>query len=223
MNNDEKHIESLIDLFMQGESTLEQERELRTFFASSHSIPDKWEPYREMMAYFEDGMPIEMETNQRRNLARPVCALVAAAAVTATIIMVVPSMFRSPQTETPITKQALTAADDTVNNNDNRSIVQPKPVVAKFEKEKVDKIQFGQKSPERRRKQRNKASLDAVEIEREKGEVEQAQQELMADKFIIEQERQEVIDEQYAGRAQAYQTRQAFNNENPQFIQVVFK
>jgi len=60
-------------------------------------------------------------------------------------------------------------------------------------------------------------------MEREQGEMEQAQQELMADKYIIEQERQEILEEQYSGRVQAYQARQAFNNENPQFIQVVFK
>ena len=62
-----------------------------------------------------------------------------------------------------------------------------------------------------------------MEIEREQGEMELAQQELMADKLIIEQERQEILSEQYAGRVQAYQAQQAIANENPQFIQVVFK
>ena len=62
-----------------------------------------------------------------------------------------------------------------------------------------------------------------MEMEREQGEIEQAQQELLADKFMIEQERQEILEEQYVGRAQAYQAQQAIANENPQFIQVVFK
>ena len=70
---------------------------------------------------------------------------------------------------------------------------------------------------------RQHIALDSIEIEREQGEVEQAQQELMADKFIIEQERQEVLNEQYNSRAQAYQAQLAVQNENPQFIQVVFK
>ena len=65
--------------------------------------------------------------------------------------------------------------------------------------------------------------LDSIEIEREQGEVEQTQQELMADKFMIEQERQEALNEQYITRAQAYQAQLAAQNENPQFIQVVFK
>ena len=67
------------------------------------------------------------------------------------------------------------------------------------------------------------STLDSIEREREQGEVEQAQQELMADKFIIEQERQEALNEQYITRAQAHQAQQAAINENPQFIQVVFK
>ena len=62
-----------------------------------------------------------------------------------------------------------------------------------------------------------------MESNREQGEMELAQQELMADKLIIEQERQEILSEQYAGRVQAYQAQQAIANENPQFIQVVFK
>ena len=81
MNNDEKHIESLLNLFMQGETTLEQERELRQFFASTHEIPQEWEPYKEMMAYFDDGMPIATESTTKRNIARPVWWTIAAAAV----------------------------------------------------------------------------------------------------------------------------------------------
>ena len=83
MNNDKKHIESLLDLFMQGKTTLEQESELKRFFATAHDIPKEWEPYREMMAYFDNGMPIATESMPRRNIARPVWA-VAAAAVAAT-------------------------------------------------------------------------------------------------------------------------------------------
>ena len=45
----------------------------------------------------------------------------------------------------------------------------------------------------------------------------------MADKYIVEQERQEILNEQYNSRSQAYQAQLAVQNENPQFIQVVFK
>ena len=95
MNNDEKHIESLLDLFMQGETTLEQERELRQFFASSHSVPKEWEPYKEMMAYFDEEMPINKGFGFKKNIVHPLWAVIAAAAVSAIIIMIVPKLGRS--------------------------------------------------------------------------------------------------------------------------------
>ena len=227
MNNDEKHIESLLNLFMQGETTLEQERELRRFFASTHEIPQEWEPYRVMMAYFDDGMPIATEPIPRRNIARPVWAVIAAAAVAA-IIMVVPNLMRVPEEKAPTIVQPVITADvDTVNKSEPQAVAPPKPIIAQVEKPITHKSPAKPTNAQNKQKPRSitshKAPFDAVEMEREQGEIEQAQQELLADKFMIEQERQEILEEQYAGRAQAYQAQQAIANENPQFIQVVFK
>ena len=226
MNNNEKHIESLLNLFMQGKTTLEQERELRQFFASTHEIPEEWEPYKEMMAYFDDGMPIAAES--RRNIAHPVWAIIAAAAVAAIILMVVPNLMRSPEIKAPTATQPVIVADvDTVNNFEPQVIAPLKPIIAKVEKTMTDKLPAKLTKAQDKQKPRSitshKAHFDAVEMEREQGEIEQAQQELLADKFMIEQERQEILEEQQAGRAQAYQAQQAITNENPQFIQVVFK
>lgn len=244
MNNNEKHIESLLNLFMQGETTLEQERELRRFFASTRNIPQQWEPYREMMAYFDDGMPIEAEPSKRPKLARPVWLMATAAAVAAIVIMVVPKKNSTPYIEPSKSHPQVTAKNDTIEIIEPTQAKHLKPIIAKVEPKEIAKAnkketvkEEGEKSvdntprkPERvlkkhtpRHETSPKVPLNAVEMEREQGEMEQAQQELMADKYIIEQERQEILEEQYSGRVQAYQARQAFNNENPQFIQVVFK
>lgn len=227
MNNDEKHIESLLNLFMQGETTLEQERELRQFFASTHEIPQEWEPYKEMMAYFDDGMPIVTEPIPRRHIARPVWLTIAAAAVAAITIMVVPNLYRTQQLVVPRTQSpTITVEMDSVIGNDTiatPAVAAPKPIVAKAEKKVDIKEDTSVKKQRHKNVSSSKVHLDPIEMEREQGEMELAQQELMADKLIIEQERQEILDEQYKGRAQAYQARQAFANENPQFIQVVFK
>lgn len=228
MNNNEKHIESLLNLFMQGETTLEQERELRQFFASTHEIPQEWEPYKEMMAYFDDGMPIATAPTTKRNIARPVWVIVAAA-IAAIIFMVVPNLKREvePKVSTPLPPGPVVIADvDTVKIHDTIAapvVAAPKPIVAKVEKKADIKEEASVKKQKHGNVSSPKAHLDPVEIEREQGEMELAQQELMADKLIIEQERQEVLNEQYLGRAQAYQAQQAIANENPQFIQVVFK
>lgn len=235
MNNDEKHIESLLNLFMQGKTTIEQECELRQFFASTHEIPKEWEPYREMMAYFDDGMPIATESSPRRNIARPMWAVVAAAAVAAIVFMVVPNLKREvePKVLTPPPGPMVIADVDTAKIHDTIAapvVAVPKPIVAKAEKKAEIKAEASVNKQKVGKVSSPKTHLDAVEMEREQGEMEreqgemeQVQQELMADRFIIEQERQEILEEQYRGRAQAYQAQQAFNNENPQFIQVVFK
>ncbi len=189
MNNDKKHIESLLDLFMQGKTTLEQESELKRFFATAHDIPKEWEPYREMMAYFDNGMPIA---------------------------------------KAPTAPQRVIIADvDTVDNSEPQVIAPPKPIIAKVEKTEPHKAASRPATIPPKQKTRStsphKAPIDAAEMEREQGEIELAQQELMADRFIIEQERQEILEEQYAGRVQAHRVQQAIANENPQFIQVVFK
>lgn len=217
MKNHDPHIEFLLELFMQGETSLEQERELSRYFANSNSIPEQWKAFRDMFAYFDAGMPIK-EEKPKRNVVSPLWAMLAAAAIAAITLMVAPLLHHTPTTK-PTTAQPHIA----VKNNDNTqpadTIVNPQQLasshlVAKQEhKPTIDKPQVANRH----------STLDSVDIEREQGEVEQAQQELMADMFIIEQERQDIINEQHNSRAQTYQAQQAAQNETPQFIQVVFK
>ena len=101
-------------------------------------------------------------------------------------------------------------------------------IIAKVEKETSSIAPQGIKHSHKSRKRSSnnearKTKLNVADVERAQGDIEQAQQELMADILIIEQEQQEVIREQYASRAQVYQAQQAVANEAPQFIQVVFK
>ncbi|MBO4723676.1 MAG: hypothetical protein J5629_12225 [Muribaculaceae bacterium] len=212
MKNHDSHIESLIEQFMLGETSLEQERELSQYFANSTSIPEEWEAYRNMFAYFDAGMPVESE-KPKRNIARPVWALIAAAAMAAIIFLVAPHLQRTPTSKT-YTPQPITTENENKTKRDTivtTNLTQASPLIAKKERKTT------KESPHVALK--HHFAPDSIEIEREKGEVEQAQQELMAEKFIIEQERQEILDEQYYSRVQ----QQALQNENPQFIQVVFK
>lgn len=214
MNIDEKHIESLLNLFMQGETSLEQEQELRKFFANSPSVPENWAAYREMFAYFDAGMP---KAKSKLNIARPLWTLVTAAAVLTIAIIVAPHLQRSHITDTTSTPQPITVDNNHITTNDTIKPEQSPatPLLVKQEHKTSKKKTIIATE--------HHVTHDSLDIEREQGEVELAQQELMADKYIIEQERQEILEEQYSGRVQAYQARQTFNNENPQFIQVVFK
>lgn len=222
MKINNEHIELLLTLFMQGETTLDQERELSQFFAGNQDIPEEWAPYREMMAYFDDGMPLEVAKNPKRNIIRTVWTMVAAAAA-AIIIMVLPNIVYSPQPFSPKAKPVVADGGDIPKANDT-IMPSPKHIMAKIEKEKTLDVKIKTPRTEKNKNTTlNKAKLNAAEIERERGEIEQTQQELLADQYIIEQERQEILDEQYAGRAQVFQAQQSIKNDNPQFLQVVFK
>lgn len=224
MKNHDPHIESLLEQFMQGDTTLEQEQELSKYFSCSTPIPEDWEAYRVMFAYFDAAMPIT-EQKPKRNTGRALWILLAAAAVAAIAIMVAPLFQRTSSVDKTTTPQPITA----VNNKNNVTIpdTAARPVPPETSHLLVKQEQ---KSTKKKPHATNHhatistlSTLDSIEREREQGEVEQAQQELMADKFIIEQERQEALNEQYITRAQAHQAQQAAINENPQFIQVVFK
>jgi len=55
MNNDKQHIAELLDRFMAGESSLDDEQQIARYMAS-HEVDDDWLPYKEMFAYFDSGM-----------------------------------------------------------------------------------------------------------------------------------------------------------------------
>lgn len=49
-------IKTLIDKFMDGRTSLEEERMLEEYFRKEKNIPEELQPYRKMFAYFEGGM-----------------------------------------------------------------------------------------------------------------------------------------------------------------------
>ena len=53
-------IDELLERFMQGETSLDEEQLLADYFRSADNIPPQWEPYRTMFRYFDEGMPLEL-------------------------------------------------------------------------------------------------------------------------------------------------------------------
>ena len=52
-------IDELLERFMQGETSLDEEQLLADYFRSADNIPPRWEAYRTMFRYFDEGMPLE--------------------------------------------------------------------------------------------------------------------------------------------------------------------
>ncbi len=83
-------IRKLIDKFMDGTSTLDEERLLGEYFSTEENLPQEFEPYREMFAYFDKGMPIDKRICVDRRsamvvLLRRVVSVAAAVAVLFTV------------------------------------------------------------------------------------------------------------------------------------------
>ncbi len=68
----------LIDRFMAGDTTVDEEQVLGDYFRTARDLPEEWKAYKDMFSYFDDGM------RERRPLLRvawPVRSLLTAAAV----------------------------------------------------------------------------------------------------------------------------------------------
>lgn len=62
MNNPNKmkamQIQQLIDKYMNGQTTVDEEQLIARYFRTATEVPDSLKPYRDMFAYFDDGMPL---------------------------------------------------------------------------------------------------------------------------------------------------------------------
>ena len=51
-------IKQLIDRYMNGQTTVDEEQLIARYFRSATDLPDDLQPYRDMFAYFDEGMPL---------------------------------------------------------------------------------------------------------------------------------------------------------------------
>lgn len=62
MNNPNKmtamQIQQLIDKYMNGQTTVDEEQLIARYFRSATDVPDSLKPYRDMFAYLDEGMPL---------------------------------------------------------------------------------------------------------------------------------------------------------------------
>ncbi len=98
-----QQIEALLDKFMDGQTTVEEEALLADYFRSG-DVPAKWEDYRAMFDYFDSGMksdlaPVEQaRPSLTRQMGHRWWGIAAAACITAAIVATV--VLHSPTTTT---------------------------------------------------------------------------------------------------------------------------
>ena len=82
-NNNFNRVEELLQRFMDGQTTLDEERELERFFRQARLLPENLQPYREMFACFDNGLKLPGETTGRSGRRKTLWRTVAAAAIVA--------------------------------------------------------------------------------------------------------------------------------------------
>ena len=170
-----EHIGRLLDKFMEGTSTLEEEDILSQYFAQGQ-IPAEWEEYRLLFAEFEAMKPAEKP--KRRWMGWGVAA---AAVVAGVLYLAIPSDRGGQDIEEPLMVQTDTLA----------TTPQAKPDTTSLQKEEEQPEQTKKlrlRKPKPTMTDYDKAYALTAEAERAKRNVE----------LELEQARQEVIDAQLA-------------------------
>lgn len=232
METTHAYISQLIERFMEGQSTLDEEQELAQYFAT-HEVSDEWKPLQDMFAYFDAGMPIEEPAASvkapiaKRHWWWRAAAAAVVVLVCATIAFFIigrqSSIQEIPQYASNTPKSNPSQSTDTTRMTPPHA--EPvKELVAEHKATKqVNQRKLAKaKTPSHDDAQRKQ---DSIEITRRQGEMELAQQELLADRIIMEQEREQMRREQMETRARLASTRDAMNyyNNQPQATMVVFK
>ena len=101
-NEQQRHIEQLLDLFMAGESTLAQEQELARYFAT-HDVEGDWAVYKQMFAYFDRGMSAQPVPAAQCRKLRLWPWITAAAAALALALGVTLALVHSKPATAPVT------------------------------------------------------------------------------------------------------------------------
>lgn len=119
-----EYIARLLNQFMEGATTIEEERLLAEYFRKTEHVPEEWSDYRRMFDWFSEGMPMKKTAPRRRWWPW------AAAAAVITVIIIA---FSIPGKETPQVAQQ--TAPSAPSAPVIQTQIQPEPSVKELVKE----------------------------------------------------------------------------------------
>ncbi|MBQ6032735.1 MAG: hypothetical protein IJL29_06945 [Prevotella sp.] len=133
-----EYIARLLNRFMEGATTIEEERLLADYFRKTEHVTEEWSDYRRMFDWFSEGMPMKKTAPRRRWW--PWAA--AAAVITAIIIA-----FSIPGKETPQVAQQ--TAPSAPSAPVIKTQIQPEPSVEPTKKLAIHKPKQKKTSPKK--------------------------------------------------------------------------
>lgn len=191
-NNNRENISRMLERFMAGDSTLDEEQMLSRYFAT-HEVDEHWKPYQQMFAHFDAGMPTGSDASTdtvARHRRRRWLLWTAAAATAALLLTVGWRMFNTVHVSVdPQPDTTLTAVIDTPPQPQAESpasteaistpvMAESPPIAATTPRKSAAKQHLAAHEPRG----------DSLEITHTQAELEVAEQEVIADRILLEQE-----------------------------------
>lgn len=191
-----QQIEALLDKFMDGQTTIEEEARLAEYFRSG-DVPAEWEDYRLMFSYFDRGMegelvPVkETQPTLKRLMGRRWWGIAAAACITAAIVGTV--VLNQPTTTTttletpPIASNETTSIEET---QDFASLHEVEPSPKTSIKRPVETQNLASRAAKRKSARNDQRRLQAenAKLARENARLQRELADLKRRAFIIDLE-----------------------------------
>ena len=198
MMDEIKHIEELLERFMEGETSLDEERELGDWFRT-HEVDDDLKPYQRMFAAFDEGLPYPSVAAPRR---RVVWWHWAAAAVIAGLLVMGGIRLATRHT-TSVEQPPLVAKEEPKPSADTiKEETAVKPILVK--NEQVTEVHIAQAAPVAKKVSKPQVRApqtprqDSIEVTRTEGEVELAEGEYLAEQQELERQLQQLRQQRMA-------------------------
>ena len=196
MESERKYIEELLNRFMDGETTLNEERLLGDWFRS-HEVDDALLPYKQMFAAFDEGLPQNNAAPTRRRITW--WQMAAAASIVALLMWGAMRLGTRPtQHPEPMPTVAKATTADTIGDtyNDNHAgniMSMGDGTIEKIAKagQTRQKSQPAHRATGKRSTAKPGARLtarDSIEVTRTEGALELAESEFLAEQIELEQQ-----------------------------------
>ncbi len=191
----QQQIEALLDKFMDGQTTVEEEAQLADYFRSG-DVPTEWEDYRAMFDYFDSGMegdlaPVEQPRPKlTRQMGHRWWGIAAAACITAAIVATV--VLHSPTT-TVVPETPPIATNETTpigEMQDFASLHETEPSPETSISRPVETQNLASQSAKRKSAQKNQRRLQAenAKLARENERLQRELADLKRRTFIVDLE-----------------------------------
>nr|MBP7471699.1 hypothetical protein [Prevotella sp.] len=126
----DKDIVSLLEKFMAGTTTIDEEDRLAGYFRSN-KVPDEWTDYKKMFAYFDEGMPTVKQKKMSlgkylwNNKYRFATAVAVAASLVPLFLFTMNSNDKAPQQQNILSQGVLQKDTDDIEKDSAKVIAKP--------------------------------------------------------------------------------------------------